>query len=57
MEVNSLRSWKLCAMPRTIALNCRGIVQHESAILPVSTGGLTPYLTPFYNFRNLSNLI
>ena len=54
MEVKSLRSWELCAMHRTIALNCRSIVQHESAYLPTCSAGLTPYLTSFYNYRNFS---
>ena len=30
-EVNSLRSWELCAMHRTIVFKCSSIVQHESA--------------------------
>ncbi len=31
MEVNSLRSWELCAMHRTIGFNSSRIVLHESA--------------------------
>ena len=32
MDVNSLRSWELCAMRRTIAFDCCSIVQHEVPI-------------------------
>ena len=31
MEVNSLRSWELCATHRTIGFNSSRFVQHESA--------------------------
>ena len=57
MEVNSLRSLKLCATHRTIVFGSQVVSSSTQCLTSSQLAGLTPYLTPFYNSRKLNNII
>ena len=54
MEVNSLRSWELKWTIVNETASIQSYRPARSALLPASDAGFTPYLTPFYIFRNLN---
>ena len=53
MEVNSLRSWELKWTIVNETASIQSYRPARSALLPASAG-FTPYLTSFYNSRNLN---